>query len=166
MMMPTYNKFNTCHVNFLHLKRPCATLCCQVLYDGECNICMHEIRLLKRITGGRPVDFVDITTPQFSEDKFGGVTYEMAMKEMTVIGTDGKVHVQADAVREMYRACGFGWLATLTWLPGLETAFNTLYMQFAAYRLKAALDRCDSGVSCSVKLKHLRDKLRPPRDQV
>ncbi|KAK7503492.1 hypothetical protein BaRGS_00005413 [Batillaria attramentaria] len=132
----------------------------KVLYDGECNICMKEINILKRVASKRPVDFVDITAPGYQADKYSGITYEMAMKEMHVIGADGKVYTQGDAIREMYRACGLGWLAAATQVPGIELACNKLYVKFAEYRLQKALDRCDSG-SCSVKLKHLREKLRP-----
>ena len=72
-----------------------------------------------------------------------------------------QVYVQGDAIRHMYRACGMGWLAAVTELPGVETWCNKMYTTFAKYRLEKALDRCESGVSCSVKLKHLRDRLRP-----
>ncbi|XP_076448089.1 uncharacterized protein LOC143284866 [Babylonia areolata] len=136
----------------------------KVLYDGECNICVHEVSVLKRLARQRPVLFVDISTPDFRADRFEGVTYEMAMKEMHVIAANGKVLVQADAIREMYRACGLGWVAAFTELPVLEKVCNYLYTQFAVYRLRAALDRCESGVSCSIKLKHLKDKLRSPQN--
>ncbi|XP_070191537.1 uncharacterized protein [Littorina saxatilis] len=136
----------------------------KVLYDGECNICVHEIRVLRVIAKEKPVDFVDINTPDFTSEAFRGVTYEMAMKEMHVIGADGRVHVQGDAIREMYRSCGLGWLATATQLPGVKEVCDKMYIKFAEYRLEKALDRCDSGTSCSVKLTHLRDKLRPHQE--
>ena len=72
--------------------------------------------------------------------------------------------MQGDAVREMYRACGLGWLAAATQLPGIKGVCDKLYVKYAHYRLQKALNRCDSGASCSVKLKHLRDKLRPHKE--
>ena len=39
----------------------------------------------------RPVEFIDINQPQFISEAYNGVTYEDAMKEMHVIGADGKV---------------------------------------------------------------------------
>ena len=74
-----------------------------------------------------------------------------------------QIHTQGDAIREMYRACGLGMLASATALPGVKQVADNLYMRFAHYRLEKALDRCDAGNSCSVKLKHLRDKLRPQK---
>ena len=63
----------------------------QVLYDGECNICMKEIGILQKFAKKRPVDFIDINTPSFTAKNYSGVTYEMAMKEMHVIGANGMV---------------------------------------------------------------------------
>ena len=74
-----------------------------------------------------------------------------------------QVYVQGDAIREMYRAVGLGWLVAATRVPGIKQACDMLYVKFTHYRLENALNRCDSGDSCSIKLKHLRDKLRRPK---
>ena len=52
---------------------------------------MHEIRILQMLARKRLVDFIDINKPSFTAETFSGVTYEMAMKEMHVIGADGTV---------------------------------------------------------------------------
>ena len=70
----------------------------QVLYDGECNICMHEIRVLQKLARKKPVDFVDINSSSFTSEAYRGVTYEQAMKEMHVIGADGKVYELIEVV--------------------------------------------------------------------
>ncbi|XP_016320508.1 uncharacterized protein At5g50100, mitochondrial-like [Sinocyclocheilus anshuiensis] len=56
----------------------------RMLYDGECPICVKEIRFLQRNRADK-VDFVDISLPEYDGSKYEGVSYEMAMEEMTVI---------------------------------------------------------------------------------
>ncbi|XP_005098995.1 uncharacterized protein At5g50100, chloroplastic [Aplysia californica] len=132
----------------------------KVLYDGECRLCEIEISALKRFSNGKgAVLFTDITQPEYDPQGNGGVTYERAMKEMHVIAPDGQVLTQGDAIRQMYRACGLGWVAKATELPGIRSVCDRLYVHFAEYRLNKALDRCD-GNSCSIKLQHLREKYR------
>lgn len=66
----------------------------QVLYDGECPICVKEIQFLQYLQRNRPgkVDFVDISLQCFDEEKYGGISYEMAMDEMHVIDENNKVN--------------------------------------------------------------------------
>lgn len=61
-----------------------------MLYDGECPICVKEISFLQKNTADK-VDFVDISLPEYDGSKYEGVSYEMAMEEMTVIDEKNKV---------------------------------------------------------------------------
>lgn len=63
-----------------------------MLYDGECPICVKEISFLQFLKRNRAdkVDFVDISLPEYDGSKYG-VSYEMAMEEMTVIDEENKV---------------------------------------------------------------------------
>lgn len=65
----------------------------QVLYDGQCPLCVKEIWLLKCMQTNRPekVDFIDISLPDYDGGKYKGVSYEMAMEEMHVIDENDKV---------------------------------------------------------------------------
>lgn len=73
----------------------------QVLYDGECPICVKEISFLQFLQRKRAdkVDFVDVSLAEYDESKYG-VSYEMAMKEMTVIDKNNKV---SDMLPPFYR---------------------------------------------------------------
>ncbi len=64
-----------------------------MLYDGECPICVKEISLLQFLQKNRAdkVYFVDISLPEYDGSKYEGVSYEMAMEEMTVIDEKNKV---------------------------------------------------------------------------
>ena len=44
----------------------------RVLYDGECPLCVREIRFLERRDGGRlRLEFEDIASPSFDPSKYG-----------------------------------------------------------------------------------------------
>ncbi|KAK9954435.1 hypothetical protein ABG768_016502 [Culter alburnus] len=109
----------------------------RVLYDGECPICVKEIRFLQFLQRNRAdkVDFVDISLPEYDETKYG-VSYEMAMEEMTVIDTNNKVQRGVPAFTVMYSAVGLGWLGWLISLPLIRPVMDHAYGVFARNRLK------------------------------
>ncbi|XP_056094189.1 uncharacterized protein LOC130072897 isoform X2 [Rhinichthys klamathensis goyatoka] len=108
-----------------------------VLYDGECPICVKEIRLLQFLQRNRAekVDFVDISLPEYDGTKYG-VSYEIAMEEMTVIDTNNKIHRGVPAFTVMYSAVGLGWLGRFISLPLIRPVMDRAYVMFARNRLK------------------------------
>ncbi|KAG1961977.1 DUF393 domain-containing protein [Pimephales promelas] len=109
----------------------------RVLYDGECPICVKEIRLLQFLQRNRAekVDFVDISLPEYDGMKYG-VSYEIAMEEMTVIDTNNKIHRGVPAFTVMYSAVGLGWLGRFISLPLIRPVMDRAYLLFARNRLK------------------------------
>ncbi|XP_056094188.1 uncharacterized protein LOC130072897 isoform X1 [Rhinichthys klamathensis goyatoka] len=109
----------------------------RVLYDGECPICVKEIRLLQFLQRNRAekVDFVDISLPEYDGTKYG-VSYEIAMEEMTVIDTNNKIHRGVPAFTVMYSAVGLGWLGRFISLPLIRPVMDRAYVMFARNRLK------------------------------
>lgn len=64
----------------------------QVLYDGQCPLCVTEISLMKKLNKKEnTVKFVDITIGEYNPDDHLGITYQQAMGKMHVIGKDKKV---------------------------------------------------------------------------
>ncbi|KAK5863912.1 hypothetical protein PBY51_000899 [Eleginops maclovinus] len=110
----------------------------KVLYDGQCPICVQEIRFLQFMQTNRPekVDFIDISLTDYDEGKYKGVSYEMAMEEMHVIDENDKVHRGIPAFSVMYSAVGFGWLGRfMMWSP-VRPFMENCYDIFARNRLK------------------------------
>lgn len=128
----------------------------KILYDGECAICMLEISVLKRFKR-KNLQYVDISLPDYNPSSFNGITYEQAMKEMHVIQGDN-IFVKADAIRKMYDSVGLSWLSNFTRLPLVESICDKLYVKFAKYRLKRAIQHCDTS-KCSIKLKTLKEEI-------
>ncbi|XP_073679848.1 uncharacterized protein [Garra rufa] len=110
----------------------------RVLYDGECPICVKEISFLQFLQRNRAgkVDFVDISLPEYDGNKYEGVSYEMAMGEMTVIDEKNKIHRGVPAFRVMYSAVGLSWLGTFISLPLIRPIMDRAYGVFARNRLK------------------------------
>ncbi|XP_062314138.1 uncharacterized protein LOC134018271 [Osmerus eperlanus] len=120
----------------------------KVLYDGECPICVKEIRFLQYLQRNRPskVDFVDISLPGYDQVKYQGISYEMAMKEMTVIDGNNKVQHGVPAFKVMYTAVGLGWLGHILMWPPVKPFMDKSYAIFARNRLKwTGRDECSSG---------------------
>ncbi|XP_072553315.1 uncharacterized protein [Salminus brasiliensis] len=120
----------------------------RVLYDGECPICVKEIELLRLVQKRRAgsVDFVDISLPEYDERRYGGVSYEVAMKEMTVIDENDKIHRGIHAFAVMYKAVGLGWLARFISLPLIRPLMDHTYLVFARNRLRwTGRDECTTG---------------------
>lgn len=140
--------------NRLQLIRTCKTIPpapapVKVLYDGQCPICVTEIRFLQFLQRKRSdkVDFVDISLPGYDGGKYNGVSYEMAMEEMHVIDEFNTVHRGVPAFNVMYSAVGLGWLGRLLMWPPMRPLMDKSYDIFARNRLKwtGRGNECASG---------------------
>ncbi|KAG9337503.1 hypothetical protein JZ751_028694, partial [Albula glossodonta] len=124
----------------------------RVLYDGECPICVKEIRFLQYLQKNRPgkVHFVDISVPGYDGTKYGGIDYDMAMEEM-------HVHRGVPAFTVMYTAVGLGWLGNFMSWPLVRPVMDKAYSVFARNRLKwTGRDPCVTGRWGEDKVPHVQ----------
>lgn len=108
-----------------------------LLYDGDCPLCMKEVRMLRRRSderGGR-LTFVDIADNDFDETSYG-VNYEMAMGRIHAVRRDGDVISGVRVFREAYEAVGLGWVYALTKFPPVLWFVERVYDVWAARRLQ------------------------------
>lgn len=124
-----------------HRPSPSSHAPVKVLYDGQCPICVTEIRFLQFIQENirnRPgkVDFIDISLPGYDGAKYNDVSYEMAMEEMHVIDEKNTVHRGIPAFAVMYSAVGVGWMGRLLMWPPMRPWMDKSYDIFARNRLK------------------------------
>lgn len=69
-----------------------ATWQIRMLYDGDCPLCMKEVDFLrKRDEGVGNIDFVDISSPDYSPQDNAGIDFETAMGTIHAIRSDGSV---------------------------------------------------------------------------
>ncbi|XP_015202768.1 uncharacterized protein [Lepisosteus oculatus] len=124
-----------------------------VLYDGECPICVKEIKCLQYLQQRQQgkVEFIDISQKDYDGMKYGGITYEVAMEQMHVIDEKDKVHCGVPAFKVMYTAVGLAWLAHFISLPGIRSLMDKAYSVFAKNRLKwTGRESCSKG-TCAKK---------------
>ena len=124
----------------------------QVFFDGECPLCMREIRMLRRLDRRSRIRFTDIAAPDFDASAYG-------TDQPTLMGSihgrlpSGEWIHGVEVFRRLYAAVGLGWLVALTRLPGLSHLLDAAYGVFARNRLRIT-GRCDA--SCALPAEHSR----------
>jgi predicted DCC family thiol-disulfide oxidoreductase YuxK len=105
-----------------------------VLIDGDCPLCRHEARLLRRLDGRRGrLSLEDIASPGFEAGRYGRTMDELMGSIHGVTG-DGRVVTGMEVFRRAYGAVGLGWLLAPTGWPGLRLVFDAMYRVFARIR--------------------------------
>lgn len=116
----------------------------EVFFDGECPLCVREIRMLQRLDRGRGrVRFTDIAAPSFDAANIG-LPFEALMDRIHGRLPDGTLVEGVEVFRRLYAAVGLGPVAALTRLPGISGALDLAYGAFAKNRLRLT-GRCRDG---------------------
>lgn len=109
----------------------------KLLYDGECPLCVREVKFLLKRDGGRGiVNFVDIADPNYNPVDHAGVDFATAMGRIHGILPDGTVIKNVAVFRRVYEELGMGWVYALTKLPVIGKIADLLYGFWADWRLQ------------------------------
>lgn len=122
----------------------------EVFYDGDCPLCMREIRMLQRLDRRKRIGFVDIAAKDFDAAAIG-VSWQTLMDRIHGRLPDGTLIQGVEVFRRLYAAVGFGPLVALTRLPGVKQLLDLAYESFAKHRLRLT-GRCTSDL-CEVHAK-------------
>ena len=120
-----------------------------MLFDGDCPLCMREVRMLRRADGWRGrLGFEDIAAPDFDAGAYG-TDLETLMARIHGVLPDGTLIEGVEVFRLAYTAAGLGWLVAPTRWPGLRQLSEWSYRVFARNRLRwtGRADACP-GASC------------------
>lgn len=124
-----------------------ATFDIELFYDGECPLCIREVRMLRRLDRKQRIGFTDITAQGF--DAAGtGVSQQALMDRIHGRLPDGSLIEGVEVFRRLYTAVGFGKAVALTRLPGVSQLLDLGYRLFAKNRLRLT-GRCRDG-ACAV----------------
>ncbi|QIR37589.1 DUF393 domain-containing protein [Tolypothrix sp. PCC 7910] len=108
----------------------------ELLYDGDCPLCMREVNFLQKRDAGRGlVNFVDIADDNYNPKVHGGVDYETAMGRIHAVLPDGTLVKNVEVFRRIYEILGMGWVYSLTKLPLIGAIADFLYGIWANWRL-------------------------------
>ena len=119
----------------------------EVFYDGDCPLCMREIRTLRRLDRHARIRFTDIAASDFDATSVG-LSWTALMERIHGRMPDGTLVEGVEVFRQLYKAVGFGPLVALTRLPGIAQILNLGYRVFAKNRLRLT-GRCVDDV-CKV----------------
>ena len=122
----------------------------EVFYDGECPLCMKEIRLLRWLDRNRSnILFTDIAAPDFDPLDYGGYTMDVFMAEIHGRKPDGTMVTGVEVFRQLYGAVGLGWIFAPTKWPIIRPIADYFYTVFARNRLRLT-GRCTPELGCEV----------------
>lgn len=121
----------------------------EVFYDGDCPLCVREIRMLRRWDRRGAILFTDIAAEGFDSGHVG-VSWEDLMARIHGRLPSGEIVEGVEVFRQLYTAVGWGWLVRVTRLPGLSHLLDWGYRIFAANRLRWT-GRCPDGTCRVVK---------------
>jgi predicted DCC family thiol-disulfide oxidoreductase YuxK len=107
-----------------------------LLYDGDCPLCLWEVEALKRKDKGRElVKFTNIADEDYAAADNGGVDYATAMGRIHAVLADGTVINNLEVFRQVYQVLGVGWLYAPTGWPLLGPLVDWAYGLWAQWRL-------------------------------
>ncbi|MGB8698145.1 MAG: DUF393 domain-containing protein [Thermosynechococcaceae cyanobacterium] len=108
----------------------------KLLYDGQCPLCLREVRFLQQRDGGRRiVEFVDIADPEYNPIHHGGVTFAAAMGRIHAVLPDGSILQDVAVFRRVYEELGMGWVYAPTKWPIIGAIADWGYRLWAKWRL-------------------------------
>lgn len=120
----------------------------EVFYDGDCPLCLREIKLLKWLDRNDRIQFTDIAASDFKAQDFKKTQVQF-MDEIHGRLPDGQWIIGVEVFRQLYAAVGLGLLVWPTRLPGISHALNFGYEVFAKNRLRftgrCTKESCDIG---------------------
>ncbi len=120
----------------------------KLLFDGDCPLCMREVRMLKRANRRGNLALEDIATSGFDASVYG-LTQAQVMGHIHAVLPDGRVVTGMEAFRRSYQAVGLGFLLAPTGWPGVKPVADRAYAWFAKNRLRWTGRDCETG-TCSV----------------
>ncbi len=124
----------------------------ELFYDGDCPLCMREVRLMRRLDKAGVLRLTDLHT--VGSDDVEGRSFEALMARMHGRLRDGRWVTGVEVFRQAYAAVGFRRLVAISRLPGVRQLLDLAYHVFAKNRLRLT-GRCDEG-RCEVPRRRAR----------
>ena len=120
-----------------------ATWDLELFFDGDCPLCVREIRMLRWLDRRSSIRFVDIAAGPLGP---GVPAFDVLMAQIHGRTPDGAWLTGVEVFRRAYAAIGLGPLVALSRLKPFDAALRWGYEVFARNRLRWT-GRCEGG-SC------------------
>ncbi|WP_194756458.1 thiol-disulfide oxidoreductase DCC family protein [Aliidiomarina indica] len=106
-----------------------------IFYDGQCPLCVREMKQLKRLDKEQQIAFEDILEDDFSE-RYPQVSVAKANTILHGMNAQGKMLYGLDVTHAAWSLAGRGWLtAPLRW-PLIRWVADKIYLYFARNRYR------------------------------
>lgn len=118
-----------------------------LLYDGECELCLHSVETIKRMRTDADIRMIALQQAAAHELP-QGISREQLLAELHVLDAEGRLYRGADAFARIIRTMpAWRWLAVLYRAPGLKPLADIGYRFIAShrYRLFGKAESCESG---------------------
>lgn len=113
-----------------------ATWQINLLYDGNCPLCLREVNFLRQKDNGRGlVAFTDIAADDYAPEENGDVDFATAMGRIHAVRADGTVIKNVEVFRQVYDVLGMGWIYAPTRWPIVGALVDWTYGVWASWRL-------------------------------
>lgn len=107
----------------------------KLLYDSECPICKREICILQKKDSQTKINFIDISSKEFSSFEHNNIDYNTAMSQIHAIDSKGNLLVGIPAFAAVYASCQLLVTSTLLRIPFIKSILKPFYTLFAKNRL-------------------------------
>lgn len=116
----------------------------EVFFDGECPLCMREIRMLMRRDHRHRVRFTDIAAKDFDAAEVG-LSWRALMERIHGRLPTGEMIEGVEVFRRLYTAVGFPRMVAVSRWPGISQLLDLAYFVFAKNRLRFTGRCLDDG---------------------
>ncbi|PAV26321.1 thiol-disulfide oxidoreductase [Tamilnaduibacter salinus] len=103
-----------------------------LFYDGQCPLCMKEIRLLRRI-GGNDLRLIDVHGLK-DPATWPGIPLEYLLQRLHLLDGEGIYRTGLRAMVQTWSHTPLGFLFRLLLLPGVRTLAEAAYNRWAERR--------------------------------
>lgn len=131
----------------------------EVFYDGDCPLCMREIRMLQRKDRHARIQFTDISALGFDAMAYD-TTQAALMARIRGRRPDGSWIEGVEVFRQLYAAIGWRRLVAVSRLPVISHLLRAGYALFARNRLRLT-GRCGADGSCALPARRPADPAGP-----
>jgi predicted DCC family thiol-disulfide oxidoreductase YuxK len=119
-----------------------------MFYDGECPLCLREVRWLRRLDVEGRIRFTDIAATAFDAGALG-LDLRRMMARIHARLPNGELIEGVEVFRRVYAAIGYQRLVRISRWPGISWLLEQGYRWFAQNRLRLT-GRCEDG-ACAVQ---------------
>ncbi|MBX7197634.1 MAG: DUF393 domain-containing protein [Sandaracinaceae bacterium] len=116
----------------------------EVFFDGDCPLCVREIRMIRALDRRGRLRFTDIADPSFDPGREGLPDWATLMDRIHGRRLpSGEVVEGVEVFRALYGAVGLGLLVRVSRIAPIARLLDHAYHAFASRRLRLT-GRCDA----------------------